>query len=115
MKLKKQYSIVIIDSNKLKIRYLSSMINMLYQKVKLIGTENTLESGIKLIESKKPDIVILDMNLKDQKGKSFLERFNNLNFEVIINEDDDFYRLDFEKSVKAGYIMKKIDFFELFV
>jgi len=62
-----------------------------------------------LIVDQKPDLVFLEIAMSHQSGFDMLERFPDLNFEIIFVSSFDKYAVDAFKFNAAGYIVKPID------
>lgn len=76
---------IIIEDEIAAFTYLETMINSIYgDKINIIGSEATVKQGCKLIEKLNPDLVFLDIKLKDGDGFQLLDYFkSSASFEVI--------------------------------
>lgn len=83
------------------------------ENVHLIGTADGVEKGIELIESTKPDLVFLDVELSPGSGFELLDSLDNINFEVIFTTAYNQYALSAIKFSALDYLLKPIDIEEL--
>jgi DNA-binding NarL/FixJ family response regulator len=88
------------------------------ERYSVIGHTRTESDVIKWIENGKPDIVLLDLNLRDQDGFSVLEKIrtqNNTIKVLILTMYDSEYLIDKARALKAnGYLLKNVGNVELF-
>ncbi|HKL87032.1 MAG TPA: response regulator transcription factor [Treponemataceae bacterium] len=102
-------TVVIIDDHPVFIKGLTQLINS-YKEYKVIGDANCQNSAITLVDEKKPDIVIVDLNLGDEDGldliKNLKNRFPSITILVLSMHDERNYA---ERTLRAGargYVMK---------
>ena len=82
----------------------------------LIGEADGIKSGIELIESIQPELVLLDIQLGDGMAFDLLDHFNNkneLNFKVIMTTAYSDYALRAFKFSAIDYLLKPVDFKDL--
>ena len=76
--------------------------------IEVVGEADGVKSGIELLQHHSPDIVFLDIQMKDGTGFDLLEQIPNKTFEVIfITAFDQFAIKAFQFSA-LGYLMKPI-------
>ena len=104
------YSVIIVDDHPLFSRGLSQLIET-QNDFKVIGIAKDRAEALSLLDSKKPDLVIADLNLGQEDGleliKDCLALKPHLKVLVISMHDERFYA---ERALKAGakgYIMKE--------
>lgn len=104
------YSVIIVDDHPLFSRGLSQLIET-QNDFKVIGIAKDRAEALSLLDSKKPDLVIADLNLGQEDGLELIKdclAFNpHLKVLVISMHDERFYA---ERALKAGakgYIMKE--------
>lgn len=88
----------------------------LIPSISLIGEANSIQSGIELIKTLKPDLVLLDIQVGDGMAFDLLEYFNStgkLNFKVIITTAYSDYTLQAFKFSAIDYLLKPVDMEEL--
>ena len=104
------YSVIIVDDHPLFSRGLSQLIET-QNDFKVIGIAKDRAEALTLLDSKKPDLIIADLNLGQEDGLEQIKdclAFNpHLKVLVISMHDERFYA---ERALKAGakgYIMKE--------
>lgn len=106
-------SIVIEDDPRMR-QDIVKKIEMLFPKEVSILTEcDTVESAIQQIEQLRPDLIFLDINLKDGTGFDVLTQSHYKEFDVIFITGFDHHAI---KAIKVGaldYIIKPVDEEEL--
>lgn len=106
-------SIIIIDDEP-KVR--ETIINILkYTSIdlKISGEAESIASGFEIISQKKPDLVLLDINLPDGNGFDLLNRFEKINFAVIFITAYEEYAIKAIKFSALDYILKPFKAAEL--
>lgn len=88
------------------------LINMLEKhyadRMQVVGQGHDITSGIEAIQTKHPDLVFLDIQMRNGTGFDLLNRLNNHDFEVVfITAYDEFAIKAFEFSA-SGYLLKPI-------
>ena len=79
-----------------------------FDNLELAEAEGVVE-GLKMIAQFKPEIVFLDVELKDGDGFDVLEIINDRSFEVIIVTGKEEYALKAIKNRVADYVLKPVD------
>lgn len=72
-----------------------------------------VESGLKLIHSFKPDIVFLDVMMKDGTGFDLLEKLPAINFKLVIVSGHNEFALKAFRFSAIDYLLKPVDLDEL--
>tara|TARA_R110002073_G_scaffold220418_1_gene380524 strand:+ start:4480 stop:5235 length:756 start_codon:yes stop_codon:yes gene_type:complete len=100
--------VILIEDEPAALNYLIEILTSTYRgKLQILGTSDTVEGGIALIIDTKPDLVFLDIELKDGIGFEILNHFSeNVNFEVIFTSGHIDYK---EKAMDyfAFYFLSK--------
>jgi two-component system, LytTR family, response regulator len=104
-------AIVVDDENKA-VKNLTSLLGF-YPNIEVVGTANNAAEAKDLIESYKPDLVFLDINMPNQNGFELLESLSHRPFEVIFVTAHDEYALRALRANAIDYIQKPIDIDEL--
>lgn len=101
-------NIVIIEDEAPALKRLIRLIETCRPNYQLIGTADSIESGIKLLASSKPDLIFMDIELAD--GRSF-EIFNQLAVQapVIFVTAYDEFAIQAFKANGIDYLLKPID------
>jgi two-component system LytT family response regulator len=77
--------------------------------VQLIGISQTVEEGIKLITSIKPDLIFLDVQIGNSTGFELLKRLSDRHFEIIFTTAFENYAIQAIKFSAIDYLLKPID------
>lgn len=104
-------SIAIIDDHKIVIEGLTLML-LNASNIKLIGSAQTGEKALKLIKHKKPDVVLLDINLPDINGTNLCKILlkENKNTKIIalsMHKESSIIKLML-KNGASGYLLKSV-------
>ncbi|WP_442266094.1 LytR/AlgR family response regulator transcription factor [Tenacibaculum sp. ZS6-P6] len=92
---------------------LISMITSLKKEIDIIGECESVKEAITVTKACKPDLIFLDINLKDGIAFDFLDQVKDLNFQVIFITAYDQYALQAIKNGAIDYILKPVDIDEL--
>ncbi|WP_299683256.1 LytTR family DNA-binding domain-containing protein [uncultured Tenacibaculum sp.] len=92
---------------------LISMITSLEKDIDIIGECESVQEAITVTKACKPDLIFLDINLKDGIAFDFLDQVKDLNFQVIFITAYDQYALQAIKNGAIDYILKPVDIDEL--
>lgn len=104
---------IIIDDNELAIKTLKSMIVNFCPNVSVIGSSQNIANGVKLINELSPDIVFLDVEIKNEMGFDLFSFFPKPTFSVIFTTAHEKYAYMAIKSKFFDYLLKPIDPTEL--
>lgn len=99
---------ILVDDEDLSIYLLSSLISKHCPEIKIIKTANSVISAIEQINLLKPDLVFLDINLKDGTGFDILEQTNISTYETVIVSADDQYAVKAINCSVLNYLLKPI-------
>lgn len=105
--------VVLIDDENDALESLSILLDDFIEGLEIIGTADGVASGIALIEEKEPDLVFLDINMKDGTGFDLLEHFEKMSFQVVFVTAYDQYAVKAFKYAATDYLLKPIDLQEL--
>ena len=105
---------VIIDDEKNAVISIEIALKEYCPQVEVIGTATSAKDGIKEIQSKKPDLVFLDIQMPHMSGIELLEAFGeDRSFDVIfITASNDFAIKAFRLSA-TDYLLKPINIVDL--
>ncbi|BDS09742.1 LytR/AlgR family response regulator transcription factor [Aureispira anguillae] len=104
---------VIIDDEQAAQITLMRFLQMHCPNVNIVGTADGVEEGLKLLESKKADLVFLDIKMNDGTGFDLLKRLPEMNFKLVFTTAYDEYALKAFKYSAIDYLLKPIDPLEL--
>jgi len=104
---------VIIDDEAHNISNLSGLIRRHCPEIKIVATATSAVEGIKIINSTKPDLVFLDIQMPDKNGFDMLKSLGSNHFEIIFVTAFDHYAIQAIKFAAIDYLLKPIDIEEL--
>ena len=81
--------------------------------VYIVGEADSVQSGVALIKTTKPDIVFLDIELQDGTGFDILDSFDKIEFKIIFITGLDSYGIKAIKFSALDYLLKPVDTDEL--
>lgn len=100
---------VIIDDEDRARKSIADLIKISNNSVQLVGEASDVQSGIHIIKTLKPDLVLLDINMPDGTGFDLLKTIENINFKIIfITAYEEFAIRAFEFSA-IDYLLKPVD------
>lgn len=94
---------------------LTNIINQNCDDVKIVGYAEDVKTGVSAIQSLKPDIILLDVNLPDGTGFDILRKVdaNQYNFHIIFITAYEEYAVKAFKYSTIDYILKPVEPTEL--
>jgi len=105
---------VLIDDEDNALNVLSQLLrDFVNIPVKVLGTAKNLREGIKIINSTKPDVVFLDIDLPEMSGMEIYTYFERPDFKIIFVTAYNQYAIKALKKSASDYILKPINFLEL--
>ncbi|WP_196890531.1 LytR/AlgR family response regulator transcription factor [Aureivirga marina] len=102
---------IIIEDEKHAVNHLSNLIkNHFSDRIEILAESDTISNGILLIEDLKPDLIFLDIQLKDGTGFELLDNVKNkMSFEVIFTTGLKNYKEKALDYFAFYYLNKPID------
>jgi len=108
------YTCIIVDDEKKSIETLTLIINNYCDEtISILGTAENIEVAFSLIQTKKPDIVFLDIEMPIGSGFDLLQKFKEINFQIIFTTGFNQYALTAIKFSALDYLLKPINIIEL--
>jgi len=104
---------LIIDDEKQARNSLRSDLSKHEDTITILGEADSVESAVKLINDKKPDLVFLDINLGDGSGFNVLEKTTFKSFKTIFVTAYDQYAIKAFKVSALDFLLKPVDLDEL--
>lgn len=92
---------------------LIAMIESLEKDLTILGECESVKDAVSVTNACKPDLIFLDINLKDGSAFDFLEQTASLSFKVIFITAYEQYALQALKNGAVDYILKPVDIEEL--
>lgn len=100
---------VIIDDEPAMLEVNSSLLAEHFPEIRLMGTASSVETGIELIRRQNPDLVLLDIELNNEKGFDILQRLKPYSFKVVFITGHDAFAIKAIKFSAFDYIMKPVN------
>jgi two-component system LytT family response regulator len=100
---------VIIDDEQTAIDMIAFLLKKYFPEIKIVGTETTISKGIDILKQHKPDILFLDIELKEGSGFQVRESTKDLNYLLIFTTAYAQYAIQAFKAQAIDYILKPID------
>jgi two-component system LytT family response regulator len=110
---KKVLRTIIIDDEKHIRQSLAEMLKMSCPDVRLIAQADGVKTGLAAIDQYHPDLVLLDIRMKDGTGFDLLEQFGNIDFKIIFVTAYDEYAIKAIKFSALDYLLKPVDLEDL--
>lgn len=104
---------VIVEDEKKSREVLEALVKANCPEVNLVGSADSVASGVDLIRKTNPRLVFLDIEMADGSGFDLLEQVPNTGFEVIFTTASDAHALRAIKYSAIDYLLKPIDADEL--
>jgi len=104
---------VIVEDEKNSKEVLMALLEKYCPNVEIIGTADNVESAIKEIDEKQPELVFLDIAMPDGDGFEVLEKVEHKLFEIIFTTAYDQYALKAFEFSALHYLLKPINFKDL--
>lgn len=88
---------------------LSKMIEKNCKQIEIVAKVDSMLSAFEAITNKEPDLVFLDIEMPNGNAFDLLEKFKNINFNIIFTTAYDHYAIKAIKFSAIDYILKPID------
>ena len=100
---------IIIDDEPAMQEVNSQLLSEYFPNIKLVGTADCIKTGIDLIHKKKPDLVLLDIQLSDGSGFQLLQKLPSYDFKVVFITAFDSFAIKAIKFSAIDYILKPVN------
>jgi len=100
---------VIIDDEPAMQEVNSRLLNEYFPEIKLSGIADSVESGIQLIKTENPQLVLLDVEINNGTGFQILQQLKPYSFEVVFITGFSSYALKAIKFSALDYILKPVN------
>ncbi|MCB9245226.1 MAG: response regulator transcription factor [Flavobacteriales bacterium] len=104
---------VIIDDELKSREVLETLLNQMVEGVMVIGTADSVITGVRLLERSEPDVVFLDIEMPRKDGFQLLDELRPFRFEVVFTTGHDQYAIQAFRNNAIDYLMKPIDIDQL--
>jgi len=99
---------VIVEDEKRSRDTLAGLLKLYCKNVEVVAEADGVQSGIKAIKKRKPDVVFLDIQMPDGSGFKMLELIDNIDFDVIFTTAYDQFAIKAIKFSALDYLLKPI-------
>lgn len=100
---------VIIDDIELARQTLKKDLALYCPEVTVIGEADGVVSGARLLKTVKPNVLFLDIELKDGVGFDLLEILDDISFKIIFTTASDAHAIKAFRHAAVDYLLKPID------
>ena len=108
------YRAIIIDDELIGVNTLKILIEKQVPSIiRVVATSTEPETGIKLIEDYRPDVVFLDISMPKMNGFELLEKLKYKDFKLVFTTAHEEYAIKAIKTKAYDYLLKPIDIDEL--
>jgi len=100
---------IIVDDELGSRESLSKMIEKNCKNIQIVGKADSMLSAFEVITNNEPDLVFLDIEMPNGNAFDLLEKFKEINFNIIFVTAYDHYAIKAIKFSAIDYILKPID------
>lgn len=104
---------VIVDDEVTGVEVLGLMLDTYCSNVEVVGIASGVDEAVELIMRLKPDLIFLDIELKDGSGFDILDRLKQYHGDIIFITAYDNYAIKAFKKRAVDYLLKPVDVQEL--
>lgn len=104
---------LVVDDEKGSRDTLKALIKAYCPEILIVGEADTVSSGIQAIDTLRPDLIFLDIEMPGGSGFDLLADFTTVDFEVIFVTAFDHYALKAIKFCALDYLLKPISILDL--
>ena len=108
-----ELTIFIVDDDKNALELLSTLIQAVCPSAKIIGTATSIEKALEELARLTPQLVFLDVQLKDGLSFELIDKLDEIDFDVIFTTAHDQYALKAFQYAAVHYLLKPVDLTEL--
>lgn len=105
----KKIRTAIIDDEPMSVGVLQALLQELTTDIEIVGTAESIEDGVKLINQQQPELVFLDIHLKDGYGFDILKKVEHTNFQIIFVTAYHNYAIKAFQFSALHYLLKPIN------
>jgi len=104
---------VIIDDEAKSRKLLKNLLSTYCDNVEIEGEADAVKSALNIIKEKKPDLVFLDIVLRNETGFDILRQVEPINFEIIFTTAHNEYAIKAIRVSALDYLLKPLNIDEL--
>lgn len=101
--------IVLVDDDDMVRDNLKTLLSMYVADVEVVGEAGGVCEGLSCLRHHQPDLLLLDVEMKDGTGFDLLAQYGELDFQVIFVTGHDEYAIKAFKFSAVDYVLKPID------
>lgn len=105
----KQMKVAIVDDEPIAIEVIKELVNFFTTDLEVIGTATNGVDALKMINTLKPDLLFMDVNMPLMNGMEVLEKLGRQDFQLILTTGDETEALKHKSSNAVEYLLKPID------
>lgn len=109
----RRMKVLIVDDEELARNTLKNILENNHKDLKVVGEADSVNTALALIKSETPDLVFLDIDLKDGSGFDVLNSMNEINFKSIFVTAHHEYAIKAIKFSAFDYILKPVSELEI--
>ena len=109
----KPITAILVDDEISALKGLEQKVEKLFPEIEILHTTQNPDEALKLIESRNPDIVFLDVEMPRMNGFELLSKLKEVHFQVIFVTAYSEYALKALKQSAIDYVLKPVDNEEL--
>lgn len=99
---------IVIDDELIPRKWLSVTLKSKFDEIEVLDTFDSVESGIEGIQSLQPDLVFLDIEMKDGNAFNLLDQLDQIDFKIIFTTAHQQYAINAIKMSALDYLIKPI-------
>jgi two-component system, LytTR family, response regulator len=104
---------VVIEDEEHSRKMLMEMLHENCRAINVVGSADSVKTGLTTIAEQKPELVFLDIELQSETSFEILQMLPEINFELVFTTAFDHYALRAIKFCAIDYLLKPIDLNEL--
>lgn len=104
---------VIIDDEIKSRKLLKNLLNTYCNNVEIVGEADSVKRAINIVKEKNPDLVFLDIVLKNETGFDILQQIEPISFEIIFTTAHNEYAIKAIRVSALDYLLKPLNVDEL--
>lgn len=105
---------MIVDDETSQRQVIKSLIKSKYTNIDIVAESDKVKGTADLIENKKPDLLFLDVELKDGNSFEILKTLTSINFKIIFITGHSKYAIDALRFSALDYILKPVNTYDFF-
>lgn len=99
---------IIIDDEASSIELITNLLQLCGQGIEVVATGNSVASGYEAILNNPPNLIFLDIEMKDGTGFDLLKKFETINFKIIFITAHQEFAIDAFKFSAIDYLLKPL-------